>query len=162
MSEAITKEAAARFGDLADRLRMHPGVTPDQVAHFLVKLMFCMFGEDIGLLPPKLFEKILESGKTKPDAPFPPAPDGWVNFDPGPDQFAPSAIDLRILNEKVAGETGFISAKGEDFVLGNGQPKKFWGVNAGPAVMDMPRKYVDQLAKFLARRGVNLGRPSRR
>ena len=35
---------------------------------------------------------------------------------------------------------------------------KFWAVNAGPAVIDMPRKYVDQLARFLAKRGVNLVR----
>jgi hypothetical protein len=65
-AEAITKEAAERFGDLADRLRMHPGVEAHRAAHFLMKLMFCMFGEDIGLLPPKLFSKLLENAKANP------------------------------------------------------------------------------------------------
>ncbi len=65
-AEAITKEAAERFGDLAERLRMHKDVSPQRAAHFLMKLMFCMFGEDIGLLPPKLFGKLLETAKANP------------------------------------------------------------------------------------------------
>jgi len=35
-------------------------------AHFLMKLMFCMFGEDIGLLPAKIFSRVLEAGKKNP------------------------------------------------------------------------------------------------
>ena len=31
-----------------------------------MKLMFCMFGEDIGLLPPGLFGKLLENAKANP------------------------------------------------------------------------------------------------
>ncbi|MGD0383660.1 MAG: type IIL restriction-modification enzyme MmeI, partial [Thermoguttaceae bacterium] len=65
-AENITKEAATRFSDLAERLRMHPGIEAHRAAHFLMKLMFCMFGEDIGLLPPKLFSKLLENAKANP------------------------------------------------------------------------------------------------
>ncbi len=98
-------------------------------------------------------------GKFKPDEPFPPAPEGWVNFDPGIDTFDETPIDLRYLNEAVAGENGFIAVEGESFVQGlERRPIKFWAVNAGPAVVDMPRRYVDQLARFLAKRGVNLVR----
>jgi len=62
----ITEDAATRFADLADRLRMRKDVSAERAAHFLMKLMFCMFGEDIGLLPPKLFGKLLESGERNP------------------------------------------------------------------------------------------------
>ena len=34
---------------LADGMRMR-GIEPHDAAHFLMKLMFCMFAEDIGLL----------------------------------------------------------------------------------------------------------------
>ena len=42
------------------------GVEPQRAAHFLMKLMFCMFGEDIGLLPPRLFARLLETAKANP------------------------------------------------------------------------------------------------
>ena len=65
-AEAITKDAAERFGDLAKRLRMRKGVSAQRAAHFLMKLMFCMFGERIGLLPSKLFGRLLETAKANP------------------------------------------------------------------------------------------------
>jgi hypothetical protein len=61
-SEAITVEAAERFAKLADGMRLK-GIEPLRAAHFLMKLMFCMFGENTGLLPPGLFRKLLETGK---------------------------------------------------------------------------------------------------
>ena len=64
--EAITSDAAERFGDLAKRLRMRKGVSAQRAAHFLMKLMFCMFGERIGLLPSKLFGRLLETAKANP------------------------------------------------------------------------------------------------
>ncbi len=65
-AEAITKDAAERLGDLAKRLRMRKGVSAQRAAHFLMKLMFCMFGERIGLLPSKLFGRLLETAKANP------------------------------------------------------------------------------------------------
>ena len=65
-AEAITRDAAERFGDLAERLRMRKGVSAQRAAHFLMKLMFCMFGEHIGLLPTKLFGRLLETAKANP------------------------------------------------------------------------------------------------
>ena len=64
-SEAMTVEAAGRFAKLADGLRQK-GIEPLHAAHFLMKLMFCMFGEHTGLLPPGLFAKLLDTGKANP------------------------------------------------------------------------------------------------
>ncbi len=64
-SEAITVEAAERFAKLADGLNQR-GIEPLRAAHFLMKLMFCMFGEKTGLLPPGLFGKLLDTAKANP------------------------------------------------------------------------------------------------
>ena len=50
---------------------MHSGqrclpVPAQEAAHFLMKLMFCMFAEDIGLLPPKLFNRLLTGTQSDP------------------------------------------------------------------------------------------------
>ena len=64
-SEAMTVEAAERFAKLADGMRQK-GIEPLRAAHFLMKLMFCMFGEDTGLLPPGLFGKLLDTAQGQP------------------------------------------------------------------------------------------------
>ena len=59
--------------------------------------------------------------------------DGWFSFAPKPDRFAESPIDLRNLNEKFAGEHGFIAAKEGHFIhSSNGDPVRFWAVNGPP------------------------------
>lgn len=63
----ITKEAAQKFADLAWVLR-NRGHAPQQVAHFLNRLVFCMFAEDIGLLPDQLFTRMVSSSQDDPDA----------------------------------------------------------------------------------------------
>ena len=64
-SETITVDAAKRFGELADAMRQK-GIEPLRAAHFLMKLMFCMFGEDVGLLPAGLFTRLLDDGRANP------------------------------------------------------------------------------------------------
>jgi hypothetical protein len=61
----ITEEIAAKFGVVADGLRSR-GIPAERAAHFLMKLMFCMFAQDIGLLPDKLFSKVLAGAGGKP------------------------------------------------------------------------------------------------
>src|SRR5207244_2740184 len=63
----VTEEAAAQFARLADSLRKW-GADPERAAHFLMRLLFCLFSEDIGLLPPKLFSRLVESTQTRPNA----------------------------------------------------------------------------------------------
>lgn len=56
---AVTAEAASRVGALAIRLSER-GEDPLTTAHFLIQCVFCMFAEDAGLLPHKLFETVLD------------------------------------------------------------------------------------------------------
>ncbi len=59
---AVTEEAASKFADLAEAMRGR-GLDSNQVAHFLVQCLFCMFAEDEGLLPEKIFTDLLQSAK---------------------------------------------------------------------------------------------------
>jgi hypothetical protein len=84
---------------------------------------------------------------------------GWFTFQPDPDPFVSSPIDLRHLNEKEAGERGFIRTRGEDFVHERtGEPLRFWGVNAGMGLVESTPHEVARFARSLAKRGVNLVR----
>lgn len=61
----ITKAAAEKFAALAEALRTR-GHDTQTVAHFLNRLLFCMFAEDIGLLPDNLFAKLVERSQSDP------------------------------------------------------------------------------------------------
>lgn len=63
--EQVTADIADRFSKLADGMRAR-GVPPDAAAHFLMKLMFCMFAEDIGLLPRELFTRTVANSVAQP------------------------------------------------------------------------------------------------
>lgn len=57
---AITGEAAGQFAGLAQAMRKR-GLDGQQVAHFLVQCLFCMFAEDEDLLPGSVFTEILKN-----------------------------------------------------------------------------------------------------
>ncbi|MGR4868214.1 class I SAM-dependent DNA methyltransferase [Variovorax sp. LARHSF232] len=59
---AVTEEAAQRYAGLAESMRQR-GQDSNQVAHFLVQCLFCMFAEDEGLLPEKIFTSLLAAAK---------------------------------------------------------------------------------------------------
>jgi type II restriction/modification system DNA methylase subunit YeeA len=61
----ITEEAAGKFADLAQSLNAR-GHDPQTVAHFLNQCLFCLFAEDAGLLPAKMFERLLDKSQTDP------------------------------------------------------------------------------------------------
>lgn len=63
--QELTEETAAEFAGLAQRLRER-GHDPQEVAHFVNRLVFCMFAEDVGLLPDNLFTKMLEVSRRDP------------------------------------------------------------------------------------------------
>jgi type II restriction/modification system DNA methylase subunit YeeA len=63
--EQVTEEAAQDFASLAVRLQDR-GVDPKVAAHFLNRVLFCLFAEDVGLLPAKLFQAILDAGSRDP------------------------------------------------------------------------------------------------
>ena len=66
--QKVTEDLAKDFGELAERLidRYPPSglglfdSAGDPVAHFLMKVMFCLFAEDVSLLPEKAFEKLIQ------------------------------------------------------------------------------------------------------
>jgi hypothetical protein len=58
--EQLTEEAARHFAAIASSLR-GKGHDPDKVAHFLTKLLFCLYAEDSGLLPRGLLNRFTEA-----------------------------------------------------------------------------------------------------
>jgi len=62
---SVTEEAARAFATLADSLRRR-GEDPEATAHFLMRLLFCLFAEDIDLLPDRLFTTLVERTRTRP------------------------------------------------------------------------------------------------
>lgn len=63
--DELTAAAAREFASLAERLRGR-GYDPHEVAHFLDKLLFCMFAEDSGLLPANLLRRLAEGARSDP------------------------------------------------------------------------------------------------
>lgn len=62
---ALTAEVAAEFAELAGRLRSR-GYDPQEVAHFINRLVFCLFADDVELLPTSLFERMLSAARKAP------------------------------------------------------------------------------------------------
>ena len=97
-------------------------------------------------------------GSTPPGAGPPPIDEpGWFVFDPPTDGGEP-LLDLRPLNEPVAGQHGPLQRDGDAITLADGTPTRFWGVNAPPAVWALPDALQKPLVRDLARTGVNLVR----
>lgn len=82
----------------------------------------------------------------------------WT-FNPGRDPFGKNALlDLRYLNEKEAGSTGFIKRdkEGSGFTLGDGTPVRFWAV--GDTCFKLNNAELAYHARFLAKQGINMVR----
>ena len=63
------------------------------------------------------------NGKTKPGESSGKAEEGYFPFEPDTDKFTADALlDLRPLNEKAAGQAGFIKRQGMGFITGDGKP----------------------------------------
>ncbi len=63
--QLVTEQAAQNFANLAQRLRER-GHDAQQVAHFVNRLVFCMFAEDVELLPNKMFERMIKAARPDP------------------------------------------------------------------------------------------------
>src|ERR1039458_1133182 len=59
----VTEEAAKQFSKLAERLEIEHKLTnsKEQIAHFLMRLLFCLFADSIDLLPNRVFRRLLDS-----------------------------------------------------------------------------------------------------
>ena len=84
--------------------------------------------------------------------------ENWFPFEPKPDPFTQeSAIDLRFLNERFAGEQGPLAVKDGQFIHSRtGEPLRFWAVNGPPH--ELKGADLRQCARMLAKHGVNLVR----
>ena len=63
--QALTEQAAQSFATVAQALRER-GHDPRAVAHFVNRLVFCMFADDVGLLPKQMFTQMLEQAQRTP------------------------------------------------------------------------------------------------
>lgn len=64
-SAAITQAAAQQIAVIAQSMRQR-GLDAARVAHFLDRVVFCLFAEDIGLLPEMIFTRIMEKSAGDP------------------------------------------------------------------------------------------------
>ena len=64
--DEITRLAAARFAQIAQSMRDR-GHDPEAVAHYLNRVVFCLFAEDARLLPPGILTDMIESRRADPD-----------------------------------------------------------------------------------------------
>ena len=58
-TEEITAEAAIMFGSVVDELRRWGNTDDRRIARFVSRMVFCMFANDIGLLPRESFTELL-------------------------------------------------------------------------------------------------------
>ncbi len=86
--QALTEQAAGEFAELARRLRER-GHAPQAVAHFVNRLVFCLFADDVGLLPPRLLAGMLDYAARAPG------------------DFAPAASELFRAMRDRGGRVGF-------------------------------------------------------
>ncbi|MFH1732493.1 MAG: DNA methyltransferase [Planctomycetota bacterium] len=64
-SQTITAEAAERLAAVAQTMRDR-GLPPAKVAHMLDRVIFCLFAEDVALLPEGLFSRLVAKSKDDP------------------------------------------------------------------------------------------------
>jgi type II restriction/modification system DNA methylase subunit YeeA len=64
----VTQEAAKVFARMAERLEIEkrsltstPIATTEEISHFLLRLLFCLFADSIGLLPNHVFRRLIDS-----------------------------------------------------------------------------------------------------
>ena len=64
--QSLTERVAAAFAAVAQALRER-GHDPQAVAHFVNRLVFCMFADDVGLLPDHMFTRMLRHARPAPE-----------------------------------------------------------------------------------------------
>jgi type II restriction/modification system DNA methylase subunit YeeA len=64
-TEQVTETAAAEFAHLA-QLLVKWGAESHAAAHFLIRILFCLFAEDVDLLPKGLFTRLLTQARRRP------------------------------------------------------------------------------------------------
>jgi len=81
-SARVTREVASRLAELA-RSFERSGHEPERVAHFLMRCLFTMFAEDVGLLPKASFTTLLKGRRGKLDTFVDMLGSLWATMDKG-------------------------------------------------------------------------------
>ena len=81
-SARVTREIADQLATLAKSLETD-GHKPEHVASFLMRSLFTMFSEDVGLLPERAFTELLQRLKTKPENFAPMLENLWQTMNTG-------------------------------------------------------------------------------
>jgi type II restriction/modification system DNA methylase subunit YeeA len=68
VTERVTRDAATDLLKLAQQLELERAAAPDphtkeQIAHFLIRIVFCLFADSIGLIPNNVFRKLVEASR---------------------------------------------------------------------------------------------------
>ncbi|MGR7994077.1 class I SAM-dependent DNA methyltransferase [Xanthobacter sp. ZOL 2024] len=121
--QQLTEEVAGNFAELARSLRTRYG-EPEEVAHFINRLVFCMFAEDVKLLKDAMFSRMLERALEDPSA--------FTDF--AGDLFRAMSKGGRIGFEKVAWFNGGLFDNDRVFALTkdeirlvHGAATRYWG-----------------------------------
>jgi type II restriction/modification system DNA methylase subunit YeeA len=61
----VTERAADEFTKLKQSLRK-PGVDQEALARFIMRLLFCLFADSVGLLPDNIFRKMIAADRQEP------------------------------------------------------------------------------------------------
>lgn len=77
----VTRTIATHLAELAKSLEQQ--YSAEQVGTFLMRCLFTMFAEDVGLLPEKIFTQLLEKLKDKPESCAPALKNLWTLMDKG-------------------------------------------------------------------------------
>ena len=72
LQSKLTEEAADLLRDLADDMRKWNAngkspVDDQEIAHFIMRMIFCFFASDVGLLPQNALTDLIKRNKTRPD-----------------------------------------------------------------------------------------------
>ncbi|NMN57845.1 type II restriction/modification system DNA methylase subunit YeeA [Xanthobacter sp. SG618] len=121
--QQLTEEVAGKFAELARSLRARYD-EPEEVAHFINRLVFCMFAEDVKLLKEGMFSRMLERALEEP-----------AEFEAfARDLFRAMSTGGRIGFEKVAWFNGGLFDNDRVFPLTPGEirlvheaSKRYWG-----------------------------------
>ena len=68
VTERVTRDAATDLLKLAQQLELERSASPtpntkEEIAHFLIRIVFCLFADSIGLIPNNVFRKLVEASR---------------------------------------------------------------------------------------------------
>ncbi len=68
VTERVTRDAATDLLKLAQQLELERAASPtphtkEEIAHFLIRIVFCLFADSIGLIPSNVFRKLVEASR---------------------------------------------------------------------------------------------------